>query len=401
MASLIDGVSAVAVLGDDPVATGAVALGIGRVQALRRRVFILDLLGEGSPLADAEDEGVAGVSDVIRYGVSLGHAARHLPDSPNLFLIPGGMESPLHPDVLVSSRWASLSEMVHRSGGLLLLAVPSRIPEIETLLGQLDGVLAVGETQAPAVGTRLLGEGKNAATMRTPAVPASAIGRAVRSSSRGPWVIAASVAALLGSLAVPAVRQRVAPVFGLNSTSSDPTALVSSSLEAPPDAVPERLASNAAWSVELLFTNSEVDANARVRALVDSIPATTFSSLAAATDSARWFRVVGGAFTDSASAESFLDLLRTRGSVAAGAGSVVQTPYAFVLDSAQDVSLAKIRVSAYHGRGIPAYALRDNVGVWRLYAGAFEKMDDAGPLKQRLDSLNIQSVLVVRTGSTS
>ena len=59
-----------------------------------------------------------------------------------------------------------------------------------------------------------------------------------------------------------------------------------------------------------------------------------------------------------------------------------------------------MRVAAYRGRGIPAYLLRDSSLVWHVYAGAFSTEGDARLLKQQLDSLNIQSALVMRAGST-
>jgi hypothetical protein len=110
---------------------------------------------------------------------------------------------------------------------------------------------------------------------------------------------------------------------------------------------------------------------------------------------------VSGAFRDSSAAEGFLATLRARGIVATGAGSVARTPFALLLDSASSNATSSMRVTAYRGRGIPAYALRDSLGVWRVYAGAFPSEADAALLKRQLDSLNIESILVTRVGSPS
>ena len=388
-------------MGDDLVATRAVAFGVGRQQARHRRVFIADLLGEDEPpLANGEGPGV---SDMIRYGISLARVAHPLSSAPNLHTIEGGAESPLAEDVLASPRWAALSEQVHRAGSLLLLAVPARVPGVEHLLTQLDGALFVGDASKPTKGVRVLGEVRTASTMRTPAMPTRSAGTREKARRRKLWPVLAGMAGLLlAALSIPQVRQQVQQWL---PTSPPPTAADSAlesepALSALPPMVP-RVTSDAAWSTELLFTNSEVDALTRAQGLADSLPATTFADMQSTADSATWYRVMGGAFSDSISAENFLVLLRSRGTIPVSGGGVIHTPYALLVDSAQENALAKIRVSAYYGRGLPAYTLRDSSGWWRVYVGAFSQGADAARQRARLDSLNIQSTLVVRVGSTS
>ncbi len=392
MASLIDGVSAVAVIGDDPVATRAVAAGVARAQALHRRVFLAHLLpaeGEGS------DDDRPGLSDMVRYGVSLGRAAVPSPESPNLFLLPPGAEGAFAPDVLASRRWFSLSEQVHTVGGLLLFSTPAAVPEIGSLLSQLDGVLTVGEVSAPA-GTRVLGEVQTGATLRTPTAalaPASAPPRP--STMRWLLVAAAGVAA---ALALPSVRR----VIGLERNPIEAAIdSVAPPVASAPDEPPARVTSDAAWSAELRFLNSLSDAQALVASLGDSLPAPTFAPVRMPGDSATWFRVLLGAFSDSLSAENFLAALRTRGLAPATGGTVTHAPFALLVDSAVDNTMARVKVAGYHGRALPAYALRDSSGTWRIYVGAFGSGADASPVQRGLDSLNIQSTLVVRVGSTS
>jgi cell division protein FtsN len=401
VASLLDGVSAVAVVGDDLVATRAVTFGVGRQQAQHRRVFIADLLGEDEP-ALANGEG-PGVSDMIRYGISLARVAHPLSSAPNLHTIEGGAESPLAEDVLASPRWRALSEQVHRAGGLLLLAVPSRVPGMEQLLKQLDGALLVGDVTRPEKDVRVLGEVRTISTMRTPAMASRATAARAKLRRRTLWPVLAGVAGLLlAALSVPQIRQRVQALL----PASPPRTAADSALENAPalsslPPVVARVTSDAAWSAELLFTNSEADALTRAQGLADSLPAATVSDLQTTADSARWYRVIAGAFADSISAENFLAALRSRGSIPESAGSVIHTPFALLVDSASEHALARVRVSAYYGRGLPAYALRDTSGWWRVYVGAFTEGAEAARQRQRLDSLNIQSTLVVRVGSTS
>ncbi len=398
MAPLLDGVSAVAVVGDDLVATRAVALGIGRRQALHRTVFVADLSGDEVQLADDERPGV---SDMIRYGISLSRVAQAQPESPNLLTIDGGVESPLAEDVLSSSRWSSLNEQLHRAGSLLLLAVPSRVPGMERLLRQLDGALVVGEAPPPGKDVRLLGEVRTTATMRTPARATRAFGARNRARRRPLWpALAAGAALILAALAIPQVRQLVPGLQRSVVTPAD-SALADADASSSRAPIAPRVTSDAAWSAELLFTNSSQDALARSQEFSESLPAATYSDLPTDSDSAAWYRVITGAFPDSISAENFLVLLRNRGVIPETGGGVVHTPFALVVDSTLEPEGAKGRVSAFQARGLPAYALRDAQGWWRIYVGAYSQGAEARRQQQRLDSLNIQSTLVVRVGSTS
>ncbi|MGQ0765692.1 MAG: hypothetical protein ACT4OZ_08500 [Gemmatimonadota bacterium] len=386
-------------VGEDASATAAVALGVARTQALHRRVFVGDLLGAGSPLQPHAGDAEYGLSDMMRYGVSLGRIAIPQPDSPNLFAVPGGADSPLNEEVLSADGWRSLSDQVHRAGALLVIAAPSRQPGLDRAVRQLDGVLLVDDAVLTGSGIKSLGEVRTAATMRTPAMTSRVVpGPAKRSWLEGRAAMIGGglvLGALAVALAVPWVRSRLLSPFGGDSTSASATDLP----PIPPPIERLRPTSDAAWSVELMFSNSEDNALARAIELADSVPATTFSAPVIGTDSTTWQRLVAGAFSDSLSAESFLSSLRTRGLIAAGAGLVLHTHLAFLLDSTLDASLAGIRVSAYQARGIPAYGLRDSLGVWRIWAGAFGDSADGGLMRRRLDSLNIQSILKTRVGS--
>ena len=389
-----------AILGDDPVATAAAALGVARAQARRRRVFLTDLLGDGSPLAELVPGGDHhGVSDMVRYGVSLGHAAQMVPGMPNLFVVPGGAESPLTDDVLGAEWWSLLFEQVRRSGALVLLAAPSIVPSIDRLVARTDGVLLVGEGVA-AAGGKILGEVLAPSALR-PAVPSPAASAApAPRTARRRWLAPVLALALLAAGAAVLYPRwgEVAEFANARLGTAPPP----DSQVAPTAAVPVvPVAGDADFAVQLLFLNSAQDANDILARATDSLPAATFAIVRPASDSVNWYRFVVGAFPDSDAAESFLGSARARGLVGAGAGTVVHTPYALLLDSAQSEAVAAVRRAAYQGRGIPAYSLRDSAGSWRIYAGAFTSADDGALLKRQLDSLNIESVLAKRTGSGS
>jgi len=111
-----------------------------------------------------------------------------------------------------------------------------------------------------------------------------------------------------------------------------------------------------------------------------------------------WFRVVAGAYPDSASAAALLDTLRARGSSDAGRAVIERFPYALLV--ARDVpdSAVASRVSVYRTRGLPVYALLQSDGTARLFAGAFKEPDEATLLYDALRTSGIQTSLVYRTG---
>ncbi len=379
-------------LGDDLVATRAVASGLARAQAARRRAFLAHLVPESESL----DDDLPGLSDMVRYGVSLGRAARATPASPNLFTIEPGAEGVLSPDMLGSRRWFSLSEQVQRMGALLVLSAPASIPEIATLAKQVDGALTVGDALPPE-GVRVLAQVHSGARMRTGNTP-RATEPVQPTRSRGALRAAVLVAALAAPLAFPSVRARLG--FGPDASQTPAESIDAPSSLTLPDIAP-RVTSDAAWSAELRFINSRVDAAALVSSLVDSMPGPTFAPVRMTGEGSIWYRVLSGAFSDSLSAENFLAALRTRGVVPADGGAVTHTPFALLVDSAADNAMARVKVAGYQGRQLPAYALRDSTDRWRIYVGAFSEGRDADPLRMVLDSLNIQSTLVVRVGSTS
>ncbi|MFN8667856.1 MAG: hypothetical protein U0164_11835 [Gemmatimonadaceae bacterium] len=399
--------AAVAVLGDDPAATGAVTLGIAKLQARQRRVYIFDLLGDGQGIVAADDtEAHPGVSDMVHFGVSLKRAARPHGARPNVWLVAGGTESPLSVDVLTSRWWEVVTEQVRRADALLLVAAPAMVPTMGQMVMHLDGIVLVGDAISPNPAAALLGEVRSESALHTPsgspAVPSFA-GRLAK-PPRPRWQLPVAALAVLGTAAaLTAPRWR--PLVGLGSAMNDlppiPAAVSDSVSAAPGATTAVPVANEATFSVELLFTSSNRDALDFVAQHGDSLPATTFSRVAVASDSTPWFRLVSGAFGDSASATAYLASLRDNGLVPTGAGSVGRTPFALLLDSATTDAMAQLRVSAFRGRGIPAYSLRASAQAWHVYAGAFSTEGDAQPLKLQLDSLNIQSALVMRAGSTS
>jgi hypothetical protein len=400
-----DGVFAVAVLGDDPVATAAAALGIARSQALRRRVVIADLLGGNSDLSMlVNDPEAPGVTDMLEFGVSLGRAAHRIAESANRFIIPPGSESPLHEIFFTHPRWGTLVEDFRDAGALLLLVAPALVPASESLLDRLDGVVTVRGAAIPPLKVPVVADVRLSAQHAPPArrTPPMARARMVPEPrrSRG-WLVALGIVVLaalaagvwyIGPWRAPGRREAL-QVVAPRDSSSDSAAAVA--------AAPATVLVPLEWSVEIALVNSLTGVMLRVGQVIDSFPATTYSPiLPAQSGGARWYRVVTGASRDSSAADSLLVSLRAKGS-ATEAARVVHTPFTLLVADSVSEADASLQASELRGRGLPAYVMRTAAGQARVYVGAFDSAEAAQTLAAELDSLKLPATLVTRVGGVS
>ena len=137
----------------------------------------------------------------------------------------------------------------------------------------------------------------------------------------------------------------------------------------------------------------------RVAQAVDSLPSPTYSPTLPTRGGAWWYRVVVGAFPDSASAESTLVAWRVRGAIRSDLGSAVPTPLALLVADSLTEAEARAQVTDLRTRRVPAYALRVVPGWARVYVGTFDSDSAARTLITTLDSLNLRATLVSRVGS--
>lgn len=152
----LDEVFCALVLGDDPAAAADVALGIGRVQARRRRVVIGDVVGELPPIERYVPEGtVHGVVDAFLFGVSLNRVALPIDPARNLLVLPSGATPLDHDALLRSDRWPRLANGFREVGALLLILAPVDAPSLSAVAAAVDGVVLLGDA-APPVGMRVI-----------------------------------------------------------------------------------------------------------------------------------------------------------------------------------------------------------------------------------------------------
>jgi hypothetical protein len=414
IASSLDGVSSALVIGEDPIATACVALGIGRAQAQRRRVAVGDLIGDVPPLvALIDNEDPHGISDSFLYGVSLNRIARQVDPAGNLYVLPSGSEAVVQDEVLRNKRWRRLAHGFTEVGALLLLAAPADVPGLDELLGKLEGVVLVGDAESPIADAPVL------ATVRT-AARRSTLDRmriiepteeVVGPSAMRRWGIPVFLGAALVAAGAWAVRDRItmlgrsAPVAQAEQVTR--TDSVAEPVEAPAviDSTPALVAANpgdsasaSSFAVELLAANTEDGATLKLREGRSAFPAPTITPVLLGEERTLWFKAMTGAYVNRSRADTLLAWLRSKQLVGTDAGAVVRAPFALLLDSAVARASVPGVVASYVARGIPAYALVQRDGRARVYAGAFQSPEQSSVLASTLRSANIEATLVYRVG---
>ena len=444
---------AVVVVGADPVATARVALGIGRVEGLRRRVAIADLLGEADPLQSlvhADDP--HGIVDSFLYGVSLNRIAYPVEDAGELFVMPSGTEPIDYEDLFVNPRWRRLAAGFREVGALLILAAPASAPHLRQLVDATDGAVLVGDDvpgELPVAQSLAWVRPRKHAPMsiavprdepevttyrRTPIevnlVPPRAA-RAVRSrfapsvlgvlvtlfllgagfwfarrpfaADGKPWHgvqpnTPAATRATGGTLQPDSVTQ--AQIAARDSALRD-SAARAATLAVLPDSFPVFApvnavdsASAAAFAVVLENTNGLPGAIMDLTGRYKSVPAGSY----ALDLRTRYYKVVSGAFQSRAGADSLLAQLRARKVLAPGFGTVSILPYAFLVDTNVVAAEVGPRLKRAAGRAQPVYALRQANGTVNLYYGAYESPQEASLAVPAARQAGLAPTLVYRMG---
>lgn len=421
----LDRLHAIAVLGNDASETAKVAIGIGRQQARRRRVAIGDLLGDAPVLtALVPNEDAHGLADVFEYGLALDRVARRVADDPDLYVLPTGTFITDFAEIMANRRWTKMAASFKEEGGLLIVVADAGTAGIEALVLQLEGAVLVGSTvPARLPAARILGTVRGEDPEQLPAKLAAPSPRPkyVVAGTRSGWRIVADVVLLLAAASAlvggwlvyrPFADSEWAPMWlrrpPLMSDSAQlmirgfDTAGVADSNSTLATARSLGLltaldsASQAPYGIAIITFNTQAGALLELTRNGATLRAGTFSPILIR--ETPWFRVVAGAYPDSASAAALLDTLRARGSSDAGRAVIERFPYALLVERDVPDAAVASRVSVFQTRGLPVYALLQADGTARLYAGAFKAPDEATLLYDALKASGIQTSLVYRTG---
>ena len=412
LAPLFGSISSAVIVGADPESAARVAIGLARVAVLERRVALADLSGESPSLrALAGDGDGVGIIDSFRDGVSLNAAARPASDgTASLFMLPCGSDMPVPEDVFRSERWGRLAAGFAEAGALLLLVAKADTPGLDALVPQVDGAIAVGDAMLPLEWRVLAQAGDRTPVMSRPA-ERERVRRAVRPA--GPLRVLGAVlfvAAVVAGATLLWQRwqstTRVPRLAAVPAASSEGAAALALPL-APADTVtvagpvnPSDSAIAAHFAIELVATNTVAGANLWLRERGARLPGATVSPVLLGAGRMRWHKVLVGAWRERMSADSMLAALRNDGVLRAEAGLVVRAPIALLLEAGVPRGAALAQVAGLVARGVPAYALLQDDGSVRLFAGAFETAAAAVLLSADLRAKGLAPQVAYRTGRT-
>ncbi len=406
IAPMLGSYSAAVVTASDELAAAYVAIGIGLAEAEHRRVAIGDLVGEVPPIQSlVQSEDPHGISDSFTYGVSLNKIAQPIDTTGNLFIMPSGTGTVADAEVFANTRWQRLANGFREVGALLILVAPADAPGIRELIDQMDGVVIVGDTElAHAPYVHVLARVKEPVMVDTGKKRISA----PKKLSLGRLAMAvlllvglAGTGFYLRSLDLPNRASRAAAMRAANADSMANLMVPApaETLVVVPPANPDDSANAAEYAVELSAYNTHETALLLLRKLSLELPAATIAPVPVGTTRETYYKIISGAFTKQSDAEDLLTLLRFKSVLNETEGTVVRTPFALILDSAEGGRTHPL-VERYAGTPHPVYVLAQPDGSLKLYAGAFERPEDSAALMAALRAAHLNPVLVYRTGRT-
>jgi hypothetical protein len=409
-------IAAALVIGRDPEAAAAVALGIAAGCAHERRVAVADLVGGLPALTPLDDQ--PGLLECLRDGEPVSGIGQPWGDTEGVYLLPSGRGPIAERWVFESARWDRLVAGFREVDALLLLVASAGAPGLSALIERVDGVVAVDLPPAdirawPLIATVDHPEPELPPIPVTPrpgsqsAVPAARRGRRI-----GRWVLGGI--ALVAAAAVLWAR-------GVGRTTADPAAetvteaiAADAGSDAPqsPSPTPEvrevRLGppvnpgdsiSARRWSVELVAANTPEGANSRLAFEGDPLPVPTIAPVVLRAGTAPWYRVVVGAWETRADAERWLQTQRALGLLRPAMGRVLETPFALQLAEGPRGEV-EARRAEWTGGEVQPYLLGQDDGHARVLVGAFETASQALWFAATLRERGLEPQLAYRTGRT-
>jgi hypothetical protein len=445
------GLTAVAVVGSEPISTGAAALDLARAEARHRRVMIVDLIGDAPPLrAVVATDDPHGVSDAFAYGVSFGVITRHTTVHPNVSIIPSGTEPIPFATALPSARWTQLIDHVRARGELIVFAILSSTPAMGSLTDRVDcviaapsrlhevleAVLAAATTPADAMAENVAPPAAGPKPARRPVLPVATRSRfdfSNRSLIGGVTAIAAIVIVAFGwgvmhrqGTDERARRANIAagrnPDRADTETSSaqlaagaaDSTAAAQGSPEvsaaaaaaaadSAPGMAPFDSANGATYAVRVATYPTFVEALRALRRLKPARPAATITPIVRPNEPAGIkgggtpvFALMVGASHTMAPLDTVVAHWPFQSGFAPSI--VVHAPFGLLLAGGLPTDSARRLAASLVKRGVPAYVLVTPAGGGKVYAGAFDSADQAAPLATSLRNIGFAPIVAYRTG---
>ena len=415
IAPLLGSYSAIVVTSSDPAVAAYVALGIARAEANHRRAVVADLVGDLPPLRSLiKQEDPHGITDSFLYGVSLNKIGYEVEGTPNLYVMPSGTDPVIDEQIFHSGRWKKLAAGFTQVGALLILVASSHAPGLADLIEQVDGAVLAKDLEIAAAPSALVlaRVPSPTPTLRIQLHRASARAAVWRRQRWFKPVLGAAAVLLLVAIGLalvltgviprtrsPAPRVAVKPV---PTPAPPPPRPAPETLYIAPPANPADSAEASAFAVELQVANTAEGANLFIRKNRAALPAPAVSPVPIDPERSTWYKLTAGAYPARYQADSLLFVLRNAHVLRDSAGSVTRAPLALLVDSVPTQGgisdAVRAAVQKYDERGLLVYALMQDDGGARLYAGAFTRPEESAELTRTLRGAGLKPVLVYRTG---
>lgn len=418
----LDESAAALITGRDPRAAARVALAIARVQARRRRVAVVDAVGDLAPIAKLLPEDAEhGLVDMLTHGVSLGRVAVPVDRAGNLFVIPSGAPPFDMDELCASDRWPQLAGSFRDAGALLLVVASANSQALQRITAHFDGAIIAGDGDAPP-GARLLARARNeeakeklaartpARRMNTPRAPfwVAIAATVLAVIALGWWAVQSSFdpnhAGTSSITSAGAVVDGNAPVAiepgGVSSASAASVAASAPEQQSPPaEEAPIDPSTTVPFGVALSQYNNVTAALTRIaQEAARGIPASTYSPVYDANLGRQVYLVIAGAFHDSTDATALLRSMRRQRALERGQGHVIDAPFAVLVRAGLSAKEEDSLLTAYRLKGLPVYSLVQPDGGMSIYAGAFRSAADAKPLLDMFDANGERPRIVERAG---
>jgi hypothetical protein len=402
--------SAVVVAGPDADRSAAFAVAIARAASATRRVALGDLVGDAAPIyALAGGEDAPGITDCFRDGLALTEVARPVAEVPSLFILPSGARVRTDESLASAERWGRLVRGFGEAGGLLILVAPDHSHLLPTL-GEAGAVLlytGAGEDAPAGISLAATIGAALPPPRRKPARTAGIAGWQIAAAAVGAIVIGGAGAVAWTSTANRPDGSVIVAPTRLAEIPADSNARESAarSMEIIERASAADLPHAAPFAIQLVAANTASNANSLLAdaARDATLPASTVSVVSLRSGggggrTAQWHKVMVGAWRDARSAESALEDLRTSGVVRSGEGAVVRAPYGVLLADSASPERARAVMDVWRAKGVTPYALRQDEGTMRVYAGAFETVAQAITMTALVQAAGGAPVVAYRTG---
>lgn len=398
--------AAIVVAGLDGDTVARTAVGIALAACATRRVAIGDLTGNAAAVyALAGGEDAPGLAESFRDGIGLNEIARPVPGNDSLFVLPAGEGVRGEPALQSPERWDRLIGGFGEAGGLLVLVARPDAPVIAVLGTSGAGLVWVGRARGIPGGITLAA---TVGAVRRRSRPWWRLGRGPEMALWKAALLVAIAVASSGLAGILWIRTRHRPDGTVTLRERIPAPVARANANADTVSIVERLgpvdaAARAPYAIEVMAASTASYANSWLQEHANDAGrfAATIAVVAMRNGSQRtstWHKVMVGAWHDAAAADSAIAVMRRKRIVAGEAGAVVSAPYAMLLADSASHERARAVMDVWRAKGLVPYALTQDDGSVRVYAGAFVSVAEGITMAAMVHTAGGTPIVAIRTG---